>query len=227
MSSTRKAMKGPKGRLHRVLLDPFFPMAFVLRNLANLQTELGWAKLPYRLKKACFARVIAERALFFLEIRKWRLAKNDPGLERWEDRRPWLGGPEAFPGYCTHCGACCEIASGLRDFPHTDGIPESWKEVFGEGLGRGHRFCAFLLEEKPRGKSHCAIHPWRPNPCRAFERDECEYLTEHQGLFQPWCDGRRSVARRWLLHLIDGAKLPRRRPDFPAKRPKLFKLHGI
>ena len=227
MSSTRKAMKKPKGRLHRLLLNPSFPLTFLLRNLLTLQAEPGWAKLPSRLRRASLSRLLAERSLFFLEVCKWRLARNHADLGNLQSRSECSGDPGPPPGYCSHCGACCEIASGLPDFPLTDEIPDSWMEAFGEGLGRGHRFCAFLLEERPLGRSLCAIHRWRPNPCRDFEQDECEYLMQHQGFFPPLRDRRISVARRWLFRLIDAGKLPRRRADFPAKSPKLLKFHGV
>lgn len=227
MSTTHKAMRKPKGRLHRLLLDSFFPLTFLLRNLATLQTEAAFKRLPHGVRKTRFQQVIAERSLFFREIQKWRFSRRPAGPETREHRGETCVAVGQPSEYCTHCGGCCEISSGLQDFSLTEGIPASWLEVFGEGLGRGHHFCAFLLEERAFRRSLCAIHLWRPNPCRAFEQDECEYLMQDQAFSPPWSDERLSVARRRLVHLIDGRKLPGRCTDFPAKRPKFLKFYGV
>ncbi len=106
-------------------------------------------------------------------------------------------------GYCSHCGGCCEIASGFPDFPPETGIPQRWQRIFGDGLGKGHRFCAFLWELDASGQSLCAIHPWRSNPCRTFEEDECEFFMkdlETNAFFPPEVF---SVACRRLSRLIN------------------------
>ena len=84
-------MKKPKGRLHRLVLNPSFPLAFLLRNLLTLQTEPGWAKLPSRLRRASLSRLIAERSLFFLEVCKWRLARNHSDLGNLQSRSECSG----------------------------------------------------------------------------------------------------------------------------------------
>jgi len=80
--------------------------------------------------------------------------------------------------YCSHCGGCCEIASGFPDFPLESALPLRWQRLFGDGLGKGHRVCAFLWELNASGMSLCAIHPWRSNPCRIFEEAECAYFMK-------------------------------------------------
>ena len=88
-------------------------------------------------------------------------------------------------------------------FPPRQHIPRRWQHIFGDGLGKGHRFCAFLWELYASGQSFCAIHPWRSNPCRVFEKDECDYFMkdlETNPLFDPKAF---SVACHRLSHLIN------------------------
>jgi hypothetical protein len=158
----------------RVLSSRFFPTRFFARNLETLATEPVWARLPVRLRTVSTLRLLLERIRFFLVVKSWR-----------EDHSPLLAAPaiqtattgdSANAAYCDHCGACCEIASGLPEFPREVPIPSHWQHVFGQGLGRWHRFCPFLWEDRLTGHSLCAIHPWRPLACRAFEQEECDYL---------------------------------------------------
>lgn len=158
----------------RALSSPFFPSLFFARNLRTLTTEPGWQRLPVRLRKASTLSLLLERSRFFLGVGSWR-----------EEHRPLPAAPavpsaisedSTITAYCDHCGACCEIASGLPVFPEGVLIPVRWQRVFGQGLGRWHRFCPFLWQERPEGRSFCAIHPWRPLACRAFEQEECVFL---------------------------------------------------
>jgi hypothetical protein len=159
--------------VRRALGSPFFPRGFLARNFHALANEAGWQRLPMRLRKVASLRLLLERSRFFLELMNWRERQSSrfgsPGLSR-------LASTETL-AYCDHCGACCEIASGLAEFPTGTPIPARWQVLFGAGLGRWHRFCPFLSEQPPRG-STCAIHQWRPLPCRAFEQDECDYLKK-------------------------------------------------
>jgi hypothetical protein len=161
----------------RALSNRFFPTRFFARNLEILTAEPGWQRLPVRSRRISTLRLLLERNCFFLEVKAWR-----------EARSALLAGPPVpaesvvatkrldMAAYCDHCGACCEIASGLPEFPQAVSIPSRWQHVFGRGLGRWHRFCPFLWEDRSNGHSLCAIHPWRPLACRAFEQDECDFL---------------------------------------------------
>ncbi len=159
--------------VQRALGSPCFPRVFVASNLHALASEPRWQRLPIRLRKVASLRLLLERSRFFLELAAWRRrqsALSEPsGLSH-------TANTETF-AYCDHCGACCEIASGLAEFPAGTPFPARWRSLFGAGLGRWHRFCPFLWEQPPMG-SQCAIHPWRPLPCRAFEQDECDYLKK-------------------------------------------------
>lgn len=157
------------------LRDPFFPITFLIRNFIVLQGEWQKNPLPFRQRKAQMSRVFSERIHFFLETRKRGEHHRDRNSEKL-----LLPQKETLLAdhYCTHCGGCCEIASGLPEFPPEVPLPQSWREIFGNGLGQGHRFCPFLWEIRGTGRSLCAIHPWRPLPCRTFEREECEYLRK-------------------------------------------------
>jgi hypothetical protein len=174
--------KGPKtNNSHRLILrgvkDPLFPVTFFLRNLEVLAKERKWSALPLRVRRLLAARMLRERVDLFLEVKAW-LGER---IERrsWMDLKPNNGASHDPSGYCDNCGRCCEVASGFPDFPlESVEIPARWKRIFGDGLGRCHRFCGFMWEFHGSGRSLCAIHPWRSKPCRVFEREECEYLKE-------------------------------------------------
>lgn len=160
----------------QALSSPFFPRFFMARNLWMLTTEPGWRRLPSRLRRVFTLHLLLQRSRFFLEVATWRTAHDSALVVSTVSTLT----PEdtAIAGYCDHCGQCCEIASGLADFPEGIRIPTHWMGVFGQGLGHWHRFCPFLWEDQLKGHSFCAIHPWRPLACRAFEEEECDYLKK-------------------------------------------------
>jgi hypothetical protein len=155
-----------------------------------------------RARKNRLFRMLEERGRIFLEVRRWILESQRE--QKWTGHvRSTPEEPSLTSGYCTHCGGCCEIASGFPDFPPEAEIPSHWQRIFGVGLGTGHRFCAFLWEVDAQGQSRCAIHPWRSTPCRLFEEDECAYFMndlEANALFDPRAF---SVACHRLSHLIN------------------------
>lgn len=158
----------------RLLRHPLFPRSFVLRNLQRLAAEAHWAALPARLQRLWVRRLVIERCRFFRAVLTWRPAASvRPTLDARSRSHP---GADAATGYCDDCGGCCEIASGYPEFPEPEVVPASWRRAFAEGLGPYHRFCPFLWEMAGSGRSVCAIHPWRPVACRAFEQDECRWL---------------------------------------------------
>lgn len=165
-----------RGRLFRIFRGRFFPVTYVLRNFEAVRGEPLWRSLSLRSRKALLRRVAVERAVFFA-----RLVAEKPrgpwtrGAGR-SDRRARFEASLEVSDYCTHCGGCCEIASGLAVFPEDGSCPDEWRSVFASGLGPGHRFCPFLLERRRSGGSLCAIHPWRPEVCRVFGREECDFL---------------------------------------------------
>ena len=169
-------------RVFCALKNPYFPLSFFVRNMLALQGEPAWRCVAPRIWKGHLHRMLEERSRIFLEVSKWRLQKLGKEGSPPEAAPPSLESLERS-GYCSHCGGCCEIASGFPDFPGETAIPLRWQSIFGDGLGKGHRFCAFLWEINASGRSICAIHPWRSNPCRAFEEAECAYfrndLEEH------------------------------------------------
>jgi hypothetical protein len=204
LRSARKARKG--GRISSAtasaLKSQCFPLTFLVRNLLTLQQEPGWRHASRRVRKNRLLKILKERARIFLEVRKWIIARR--GRDEWREQLRAAHGEGALPsGYCSHCGGCCEIASGFPDFPPDTKIPTRWQRIFGDGLGKGHRFCAFLWELDASGRSLCAIHPWRSNPCRTFEEEECEFFMkdlETNAFFPPEVF---SVACRRLSRLIN------------------------
>jgi hypothetical protein len=161
----------------RALSSRFFPTRFLARNLEILTAEPGWQRLPARLRTASILRLLLERSRFFLEVKAWREARGPLPAASPIPTEPVIASQGLdMASYCDHCGTCCEIASGLPEFPDAVSIPSRWQHIFGQGLGRWHRFCPFLWEDRSAGHSLCAIHPWRPLACRAFEQDECYFL---------------------------------------------------
>lgn len=179
MKSEKTPSRVPQRLLRRSLRrlrDPLFPLYFLERNLGVLGTENGFRRGPKRGVTARFLAVVWERLQWFEELLGGD--RHGPGDNK-ADTAPALRGLDDGPdrsrieSYCDHCGLCCEICSGFPDFPDPDNPPDAWRFAFGQGLGDGHRFCPFLLHDRRSGRSFCAIHAHRPNPCRIFEEDEC------------------------------------------------------
>lgn len=217
-------MKPSRTGLQRILRTSPFPLTFLLRNFRILRKEPHWRTLSIAARRGLLLALVKERVRFFMEVRQWVREKQGGG-----DRLHIApGDPPLFQDqYCNRCGACCEFASGLPDFPFPGEIPVHWLDVFGEGLGRGHRFCPFLWEDRAGRRSICSIHPWRPVPCRSFEEEECAYLKEDPAFQESSPESDLSVARRWLVHLVDPRKTPGRLADLPAKSPKFLKLNRV
>ena len=195
---------GMRRRMRRGMRDPNFPLTFFLRNLSRLRLEANWSRRPLRIRGADALRLLAERCEILAEVRA-SLRESGP---RNEQKRGDLVRMDS--GYCDHCGFCCEIASGLQEFPPESRMPPSWRHIFGHGLGRGHRFCAFLWEHRRSGRSFCSVHPWRSRACRVFEEEECAFMKEDPG-FKPSAERRRLVKTlRWLMRLLSGRKLQAR-----------------
>lgn len=188
--------------LIKEIRDPYFPMTFFLRNLSRLQLERCWSRRPLRIQGADTLRLLAERCEILGEI---RILMRKSGPRNGAKPEDIVKTPA---GYCDHCGFCCEIASGLPDFPPESRLPDEWRRIFGQGLGRGHRFCAFLWEVKRSGKSLCSVHPWRSRPCRVFEAEECAFMKEDPGFIPSARRGRLVKTLRRLKRLLNGRKLP-------------------
>lgn len=162
-------------RFLRVLRDPLFPLYFLERNLKMLGAEKGFDRAARR-RNAKLLGVVEERIRWFRELLNadgsvtGRSGNHSPPALRALDDGPDRSRIES---YCDHCGLCCEICSGFPDFPDPHNPPDAWQFVFGQGLGFGHRFCPFLMHDRRANGSFCAIHRYRPNPCRIFEEDEC------------------------------------------------------
>ena len=170
-----------------------------------LEAEAKPGAFSRPLKPVHLLRMVRDRCRIFLEVKTWTKRREDPAHQA---RRRMLNrflGNRSLPdaSYCTHCGGCCELRSGLPDFPPDAPIPSGWRELFGNNLGRRHRFCPFLWEVEGTGQSFCAIHHYRPNPCRAFEEEECEYLRRDSDFlgFSPGAARLRAACRR-LLRLL-------------------------
>ncbi len=193
--TSRRQGKAARATL-KAVAHSSFPLTFFFRNLASLRGEAGWLEYSPRLQRALLLRLLRQRCAIFLEVKQWKALRGEvsPKLDAAEPK----GGDE----YCHHCGWCCEICSGFPDFPGESGISPRWRGIFGDGLGKGHRFCAFLWEG-PGGRSFCSIHPHRSNPCRIFEREECEFLLKDPGIRDPSMNRRLIEARDWFIHLVD------------------------
>ncbi len=135
--------------------------------------------------------------------------------------------PLKAPGYCNKCGLCCEVSSGMADFPIPEGVPARWREIFANGLGRGHRFCPFLWEDNGSGGSLCSIYPYRSNPCRLFDQEECEFFWKSPEPDELSNARKLFLTGRWLTRLINARKLPLLGTGVSAKRPKFLEFDRI
>ncbi|MCU0589764.1 MAG: hypothetical protein MUF52_16645 [Syntrophobacteraceae bacterium] len=201
MKQLRKVRKSGSLRcIRREIRDPHFPMTFFLRNVSRLRFEAGWSQRPARIRAADALRLLAERCSILAEV---RLRMREGAPQEGEKPEDIVRVPV---GYCDHCGFCCEIASGLQEFPPESLMPSSWRHIFGNGLGRGHRFCAFLWEHRRSGRSFCSVHPWRSRACRVFEEEECAFMKEDPGFHASAERGRLVKTLRWLRRLLDSQK---------------------
>jgi hypothetical protein len=112
----------------RSLAHPSFPLTFLIRNFDSLEREGFWKDRPFRVRKKLAQRLLQERAACFAELLAAMKPKPDMAAS-------WGFAPEPSPGeYCTHCGGCCEIASGLPDFPRDAPVSRRWKRLSGRLL---------------------------------------------------------------------------------------------
>lgn len=204
------------------LLDPHFPLYFFFRNLGWLERERWWQDLAPRARRVQAARLLRERVFIFLEVKEWKRPRTAS-----ERREALILKHLQPPPYCNKCGLCCEVASGMPDFPSPAGLPKRWREIFAQGLGRGHRFCPFLWEDNGAGGSLCSIYPLRSNPCRLFDIEECIFFWKSPEPPEISNDRKLLLIGRRLSHLINAGKLPLTPADIAAKRPEFLKLNRI
>ncbi len=198
----RSARKKRAVRLvHRSLKSQFYPFSFFVRNLMTLQEEKNWRRLSLRVRKEHLLRMLFERSSFFIETQRW--VRRERGGDTWIREALALLETRDPSQYCTHCGICCEIASGYPEFPLESALSPEWRGTFGNGLGKGHRFCGFLWELERTGKSLCSVHPHRSNPCRAFERDECDNLKHDPEFLSHPGPGKFFSVHRRLVRLMN------------------------
>ncbi len=208
-----KALKG--------LCDPGFPLYYVLRNLGWLNRERWWKALSLRAKRANAFRIVRERIAIFYEVKNWRKNQN-------AGRTPSLNtGDMNAPGYCNKCGLCCEVASGMPDFPAPEALPGRWREVFANGLGRGHRFCPFLWEDNGSGGGLCSIYPLRSNPCRLFGLEECDFFWKSPEPDYLSSSRKILLIGRWLTRPVYPRKPPQTFTRATGKRTKLLEFNRV
>jgi len=115
----------------------------------------------------------------------------------------------------------------MPDFPAPDALPRGWREIFGNGLGRGHRFCPFLWEDNGSGGGLCSIYPLRSNPCRLFGSEECDFFWKSPEPVDLSSGREILLIGLWLIKLVNPRKLPLVRTDTTAKRPKFLEFDRI
>ncbi|MHC1724651.1 MAG: YkgJ family cysteine cluster protein [Syntrophobacteraceae bacterium] len=204
------------------LCDPGFPLYFVLRNLGWLKSETWWTRLSQRSRRAHAIRIVQERIAIFHEVKEWKRRQNTKAPAP-EDN----GRGKKPPQYCDKCGLCCEVASGMPDFPSPGELPAQWEGLFGDGLGQGHRFCPFLWEDNGTGGSLCSIYQFRSNPCRLFGSEECDFFWKSPEPDDVSSERKLLLMGRWLAKLINARKLPLASSYVTAKRPKLLEFNRI
>jgi hypothetical protein len=124
--------------LRMLAADGSFPFTFFLRNMDELEKEGWWKRLSPRVRRLRLRKMLEERISIVREVKKWSLRhRESSGMPASSEPLEDAGELAEIAGYCTHCGMCCETASGLPDFPPQKQIPEQWQNLFGDGLGRG------------------------------------------------------------------------------------------
>ena len=197
---------------------PGFPLYYVLRNLGWLNHEQWWTALSNRAKRARASRIVSQRVALFNEVKKLRKATKGVQISG-ADEVPITG-----PGYCNKCGLCCEVASGMPDFPDPGALPDRWRAMFANGLGQGHRFCPFLWEDNISGGGLCSIYPHRSNPCRLFEAEECDFFWK-SGEPDELSNARKiMLLGRWLIKLVNPRQLPLTIADLAGECPKFLEF---
>lgn len=181
------------------LCNPEFPLYYMLRNFNWLQREKWWKALSPRSRRVHAARLLHDRVGVFSEVKQWKRLHGD-GLPEKHPIPPIR--MDNVPGYCNKCGLCCEVSSGMPDFPKSCGLPDKWRDLFGNGLGQGHRFCPFLWEDQGSGGSLCSIYPWRSNPCRLFDSEECDFFRDSTEPAEISSDRNLLHMTRWLATLL-------------------------
>ncbi len=220
----------------KVLCNPGFPLYYILRNLGWLKSEKWWTNLSPRARRVNASKMVSERVAIFNEVRKWR--KNPKaGCVAAPGACAPLGPAGQIPGlnqdgikapeYCNKCGLCCEVASGMPDFPAPAALPKRWREVFGNGLGRGHRFCPFLWEDNISGGGLCSIYPLRSNPCRLFGSEECDFFWKSTEPVELSSARKILLVGRWLINIVNPRKLPPVGPYSTAESPKFLEIDRI
>ncbi|MGC9195551.1 MAG: YkgJ family cysteine cluster protein [Syntrophobacteraceae bacterium] len=189
-----KRKRAPGNTTAKVLCQPGFPLYYMLRNLGWLRSEPWWASLSLRAKRVTAIRMLAQRGALFKEVKKWRQNNKSEQIETLD-----AADNPGVPDYCNKCGLCCEVASGMADFPFPERMPPGWKLLFADGLGRGHRFCPFLWEDNCSGGGLCSIYPLRSNPCRLFGVDECDFFWKSKEPLELSSRPKILKKTRWLI----------------------------
>jgi hypothetical protein len=209
--------KGATGNVAvKSLCAPGFPLYYVIRNLGWLKRETWWTTLSPRARGVRALRIVRERIAIFNEVKNWR--KNKGSAQMSILKVADMNAPE----YCNKCGLCCEVASGMPDFPAPGALPGRWREIFANGLGRGHRFCPFLWEDNGSGGGLCSIYSLRSNPCRLFGSEECDFLWRSPEPDELSSGRKILLIGLWLIKLVNTRKLPLVRTDTTAKDPKFL-----
>lgn len=79
--------------------------------------------------------------------------------------------------------------------------------------------------EKPA--EFCSIYPWRPNPCRIFDHEECAVVKNDPDFVSSCRPQELLETCQWLSRLLNGRWLPLGRADIPDKGPEFLELHGV
>ena len=231
-----KRKSSASNRVVKTICGQGFPLYYVLRNLGWLRLEQWWTALSPRARRAHALRIVSERIAIFNEVKSWRKKLKE------EAQKPLPHSGEINPNpleinpnpremnvppYCNKCGLCCEVASGMPDFPDPGALPESWREVFANGLGRGHRFCAFLWEDNGSGGGLCSIYPLRSNPCRLFGSEECDFFWNSPEPHDLSNTRKMLQIGRWLVKLVNAGKLPPAAAHLTGKCPEFLKFDWV
>jgi hypothetical protein len=160
-------------RVHRALLDPYFPLGMLERTLfADVDGMRFFINKSRPDLEPVLIDALREWSEVFLRIRSDIETSYDPAtitcipLDGMRHRLPTAQ-------WCTLCGICCQIG-GVPPMPPPGVLyPNHWSSYLAGDAMENQQLCPFLYQYFGELFFFCAIHNIKPAGCRQFGKEEC------------------------------------------------------